>query len=452
MMRVSLIIPTYNRREYVLAVLETIQEQDFDFRLLEVIVADNGSTDGTREAILSLSCNFPICVLTLPKESSFEAARLRNRAAEAAGGDIFIFVDSDILLPRDFIRSHLSYYSSPDDLVSVIGTVYYLENKQYSQNINEILKEETLTVDPLERDYTASTECGVWNPLAWMLYHAGNVSITRKAFELSSGFDEWHREWSIEDLDFGFQLQKCGVRLVYSRYAYGLHKWHESSGKNSDSIDTGFEYLKNKENGNALVRYAHEDMMCMQTEKSHSVTRTSLAKRIFYLDSLKLTRPGFKTPDFTIAVYSPGVHQSLFRLLDLLELQYNGCFEVLVVDDSDSIEKDAALQTRNYGYPFRLFHVDWKKEKTKYLINHLQCGRLSKDQTLGGIEKMFVQALVRSEDWYGETLHKQFETFVYDQALGGYIKIIQDQEEIGETFIRDLYRDLLNETEKAEML
>lgn len=448
-MKVSIIIPTYNRCDYILSVIQTIQQQDYDLSMIEVIVADNESDDGTKELLLSLSCAFSLQVITVPKEYHFEAAHLRNEAAKVAAGDVFIFVDSDILLPKNFISSHLCYYRSTEDKISVIGSVYYMENRTYSKNIESIPLEEKLTLDPLECFYSSDTECGVGNPLVWMMYHAGNVSMTRKVFELVQGFDEWHTEWSIEDLDFGFQLQKQGIRIIYSKYAFGLHKWHENSGKNSNSIDTGFKYLIHKENEHPLICYAYADLQRRQYEQEHHITRTNIAKRKFFLTALQIMDPAFKVPDFTIAVYSPGHHKNLYSLLDQLENQYNGRFEVLIIDDSDCIEKDALLQIRNYRYPMRLFHVNWHKEKVDFLVNELKVRHFATDTASNGIEKLLIQIMKRDTEWYKSELNEQFETLVYYQAIGNCITLIHDEEMIGDTFISNLFRDLLNRTEKV---
>lgn len=443
-MKVSLIIPTYNRCSYLLSVLRTVKNQNFDMHELEVIIADNGSTDGTLEALENFRCDFSLRVVNIPKENQFEAAKLRNQAVKYAFGEIYIFVDSDILLPKTFIQSHLCYYHSPDDLISVIGSVYYLENKEYPMEIESIFKTETLSIDPLESFYSANSECGVWNPLAWMMYHAGNVSMTRKAFELSGGFDEWHREWSIEDLDFGYQLQKNGVRLVYSKYAYGLHKWHESSQKNSASIHTGFQYLIDKEQNSPLIQFAYEDMLRMQQEQNEKIERTEFAKRLFFLNALKCSEQVFQKPDITVAIYSCGNSDSLYHLLDELEHQSVRRFEVLVIDDSDSIEKDAVLQTRNYSYLFRIFHVDWHKQEVSYLINRFQMKKFRNCTVLDKIDRMLLDLMEYNETLHTETLREMFETFVYQKALGNYVKLLNDDAVIGTQFIYYIYRDLLN--------
>lgn len=86
---ISIIIPTYNEENYLPRLLDSIKNQTFtDF---EVIVADAGSTDRTRE----IAENFGAQVV----DGGMPAAG-RNRGIEAASGDLFLFLDADVILEK----------------------------------------------------------------------------------------------------------------------------------------------------------------------------------------------------------------------------------------------------------------------------------------------------------------------------------------------------------------
>ncbi|NYB51571.1 MAG: glycosyltransferase [Methanobacteriaceae archaeon] len=92
-MKLSIIIPTYNEENYLPALLESIKRQEFqDY---EIIVADAGSQDRTREIAQEWGCR--VVEGGMPAEG-------RNRGAESAKGEYLLFLDSDVILTRDYLK------------------------------------------------------------------------------------------------------------------------------------------------------------------------------------------------------------------------------------------------------------------------------------------------------------------------------------------------------------
>lgn len=88
---ISIIIPTLNEEHYLPALLRSIKKQDFtDY---EIIVADAGSVDKTRDIAKSYGCK--IVSGGLPSKS-------RNEGAESAQGDLLFFIDADSVLLQNF--------------------------------------------------------------------------------------------------------------------------------------------------------------------------------------------------------------------------------------------------------------------------------------------------------------------------------------------------------------
>jgi glycosyltransferase involved in cell wall biosynthesis len=89
-MKVSVLIPTYNRRDYVVAAIESVLSQDFtDY---EVIVVDDGSTDGTADLLRPYATT-----VRLIRTANQGPARARNVGMQAARGDYIAYLDSDDL-------------------------------------------------------------------------------------------------------------------------------------------------------------------------------------------------------------------------------------------------------------------------------------------------------------------------------------------------------------------
>lgn len=92
-MKLSIIIPTFNEENYLPHLLESIKRQDFsDY---EVIVADAGSKDSTSDIAQEWGCK--VVGGGLPAVG-------RNRGADAARGEYLLFLDSDVILTRDYLE------------------------------------------------------------------------------------------------------------------------------------------------------------------------------------------------------------------------------------------------------------------------------------------------------------------------------------------------------------
>lgn len=124
---VSVIIPTYNRADVILTTINSVIKQDY--RPLEILIIDDGSTDDTYEVIKGLVCHTNDLVIEYTFQKNGGVSSARNRGIDMANGSFISFLDSDdILLPRK-ISSQVNmmkkenadicygnYYSSKDGI------------------------------------------------------------------------------------------------------------------------------------------------------------------------------------------------------------------------------------------------------------------------------------------------------------------------------------------------
>ena len=102
----SVVIPTYDRQPILEKCLKALEDQQPSqlFSDYEIVVVDDGSTDGTVEWLQSQPTNFPHVKVFCQHHQG--AAAARNLGVEKAIGDTIIFIDSDLVVTEQFLRSH----------------------------------------------------------------------------------------------------------------------------------------------------------------------------------------------------------------------------------------------------------------------------------------------------------------------------------------------------------
>ena len=101
-MKVSVIIPTYNEEKVIVNCLESLSKQTYeDF---EIVIVDDGSKDSSKLKVKNAKLQFKIKNLKLLSQRHSGPGVARNLGARHAGGEILVFVDSDMTFEKDFIK------------------------------------------------------------------------------------------------------------------------------------------------------------------------------------------------------------------------------------------------------------------------------------------------------------------------------------------------------------
>ena len=202
----SIVIPTYNRRpilEKCLLALEHQHANELDS--YEVVVVDDGSTDGTPDWLRAEASNFPH--VRLIEQEHGGPAEGRNRGVDQAKGDLIIFIDSDLVVTDSFLDSHVkalrrSWEKLGNQLCFTYGAVINTANF-----------------------LTPTSEPHKLRDLSWAYFATGNVAIDREVLEQAGLFDTSFRLYGWEDLELGERLRQMGVELIRCPEAVGYH-WH----------------------------------------------------------------------------------------------------------------------------------------------------------------------------------------------------------------------------------
>jgi len=203
--RFSVIVPTFQRRETVLrtvSVLDRQSERDF-----EVIVVDDGSGDGSAAALRELRVDFPLTVLEQPNRG---AAAARNAGAEAAGGELLVFLDDDMRADPQLLAEHgRSHREGADMVMGDLPLDPDSPRNLLSWGVGSwaAQRRERLTA------LGAPAEIGIGDLLS------GQMSISREAFAALGGLDPTFTRDGLfggEDLDFGHRVLAAGYKVVFN--------------------------------------------------------------------------------------------------------------------------------------------------------------------------------------------------------------------------------------------
>lgn len=130
---VSVIIPTYNRKGIVMDTINSVYAQDY--QNTEVIVIDDGSTDGTSDFLQSL--DYPI---RLYSQSNAGVSSARNLGIKYAAGEYLVFLDSDDIWLRSFVSSMVQFFRDNQNFNVAYSDQFVMQN-QVIQDITRVERE-----------------------------------------------------------------------------------------------------------------------------------------------------------------------------------------------------------------------------------------------------------------------------------------------------------------------
>ena len=206
-MLISVVIPTYNRLPILKKCLDALENQSLKVEIhdFEIVIVDDGSTDGTVDWLRNNLETYPH--LRLFEQSHGGPALGRNLGVEKSKGELIVFIDSDLVVDKFFLRNHID---------SLLRAWKKLGNRKcftYGSVINT------------SNFSNPNSEPFKLQDLSWAYFATGNVAIDKKLLEKSGLFDNSFRLYGWEDLELGERLRNMGVKLIKCPRAIGYH-WH----------------------------------------------------------------------------------------------------------------------------------------------------------------------------------------------------------------------------------
>lgn len=214
-MKLTVVIPTYNRCEMLGRTLRGLLAQTLAPEDSEVVVVDDGSTDDTRQVVSAVAA--PEERLRYFRQENSGPAAARNLGVREARGDIILFTGDDCVPDERLLEEHVRAHERAGD-VGVVGHITwhpevertafmaYLETgPQFGFNLIE---------DP--------EDVSIWH------FYTANCSVRRHWIEEAGGFDEDFKHAAYEDMELAYRMKQRGLRIIYRPAAVTYHH-HETT-------------------------------------------------------------------------------------------------------------------------------------------------------------------------------------------------------------------------------
>ncbi|MGC9669687.1 glycosyltransferase [Planosporangium sp. 12N6] len=233
--RCTVIVPTYNRAGLLRHTLDSFVRQDMPPGDFEVIVADDGSSDGTDAVVASYTDRLPIRYF-YQEDEGFRVAKARNMGLREARGPVSVFVDSGVVLGSHALAAHCAAHESTAGPAAVVGYVWgfaddvraaadRIDPADPDGTIRRLAHDHSLP-DVREWYYDRYGE-ELWKLAApWLIFWTCNVSVDTAQARAVGMFDEAYRSWGGEDVDLAYRLHRGGARFLLSRDAAAVHCPH----------------------------------------------------------------------------------------------------------------------------------------------------------------------------------------------------------------------------------
>lgn len=228
---IAIILLTYQRPGHLRRALASIEVQQ-DCPSLEVIVTDDGSTDETADMVRDYArkAPYPVTWVSHPHRG-FRIAKCRNQGVAASRAEYLIFLDSDCVIPPNYVCEH---WRRRRPGVVLSGDVIRLSSDATKQVTIETIRRGIPRRLIPSRDYRR-----LWKAFAksWEYRlcrrskHApifgGSHSMHRSDFERVNGYDENFFGWGGEDNDLKERLVRAGVHVHCTPPKIAaVHLWH----------------------------------------------------------------------------------------------------------------------------------------------------------------------------------------------------------------------------------
>jgi GT2 family glycosyltransferase len=221
---VSAIVVSYDRDAPLRTTLECLLRQDpapAEIILVDQTLRHDAATQAFLDGLVAAGRIVRI------EQAEPNAQRARNRAIEAARGEVLLFIDDDVSMESDLVQAHWANYSDPD-VAAVCG--FFLDPGE-------------VAIEDLPLEYSRPTTGWIYLPhchgkrMDSHLLPSGNGSVRRHIAMRLGGFDENFVYTLLDDTDFACRLKNLGVKSVHDPAARLRHLKVDRGGRRPGGVD-----------------------------------------------------------------------------------------------------------------------------------------------------------------------------------------------------------------------
>ena len=208
-MTTSIIVPTHNRHGALAALLNDLSRQD-SRHSIEVLVVDSDEGESPQTIVDKFAAKgMNVKLLIAPNALSAK----RNAGAANAAGSTLLFLDDDMRVPPNFVRSHEQAQQRPGVVVSsqIVFPRKWINRSNYYRYKNA-------------RHFNEYSGRSAPETLAPNNYVAMAFSISADDYHRIGGTDEDFQLYGGEDVEFGFRSARQGLTHVYAPDALAVHE------------------------------------------------------------------------------------------------------------------------------------------------------------------------------------------------------------------------------------
>jgi len=217
MLRVSVVIPAFNRCAVTRLCLEALGAQDLAPEEYEVIVVDDASIDDTPEVVRSFQERAKCSVTHIRHTINQGRSVTRNDGVLQAKADVVVMLDNDNIAAPNMLRAHLLRHETAEpEHIAVVGNAHYSASSINSSNFGRYLQSRYL--GSRAHDHRINPENLSPQYLAGLNHSCRRMDlITVGLYNTGLG------GYGYEDSYLGYSLQQAGIRIVFAEDARSEH-------------------------------------------------------------------------------------------------------------------------------------------------------------------------------------------------------------------------------------
>jgi glycosyltransferase involved in cell wall biosynthesis len=221
----------------------------------EVVIADDGSAEGTSSLIKEFQKNFPVPLKhAWHPDEGFRAAAIRNKGIALCTTGYIVQIDGDIIIHPKFIEDHLEMQRAGHFMV---GSRVMLSPEQTERLIKQgyvdfkKLSREKLALNGLRNRFLRNLLARLYKTKGKHKFYAkgANIAFYKNDILRINGYNETFVGWGSEDRDVAIRLMNAGVKkLSIKMGAVCYHLYHKLNERNNElhNEDLMYEAISKK--------------------------------------------------------------------------------------------------------------------------------------------------------------------------------------------------------------